>query len=101
MLLTADLFGLHTALERYVSNPFVYLLVREHRAALEWSQMAAEQGSARLVVFTEDSIVDVMEAIPRHQSVSTSGTAETLQESEHRTAVRNNGLASLKELIFS
>lgn len=62
----------------------VYLLVREHRAALEWSHVAAEQGSAGPVVLTEDGTVDVMEAVPGHQSVSTGGAAETLQGSTER-----------------
>lgn len=43
--------------------------------------MAVEQDSAGSVVLTEDCTVDVMEAIARHQSVSTGGTAETLQRS--------------------
>lgn len=41
--------------------------------------MAVEQGSARSVVLTEDCTIDVMEAIARHQSVSTGGAAETLE----------------------
>lgn len=46
--------------------------------------MAAEQGSTRPVVLTEDCTVNVMEAIPGHQSVSTGRTAETLQQSENK-----------------
>lgn len=56
-----------------------YLLVCQHRAALKWRQVAAEQDSTGSVVLAEDCTVDVMEAIARHQSVSTSGTAETLE----------------------
>lgn len=56
-----------------------HLLVRQHGAALNWRQVAAEQGSSGSVVLTEDCTVDVMKAIARHQSVSTGGTAETLE----------------------
>lgn len=56
-----------------------YLLVCQHRAALKWRQVAVKQGSAGSVVLTEDRTVDVMEAIARHESVSTGGTAETLE----------------------
>lgn len=41
--------------------------------------MVAEQGSAGSVMLTKDCTIDVMEAIARHQSVSTGGTAETLE----------------------
>lgn len=58
---------------------FIYLLVCQHVVALKWGQVAVEQGSAGSVVLTEDCTVDVMEAIAGHQSVSTGGTAETLQ----------------------
>lgn len=61
------------------SCPSAYLLVCQHRVALEWRQVAVEQGSAGSVVLTEDRTVDVMETITRHQSVSTGGTAETLE----------------------
>lgn len=57
---------------------FSHLLVWQHRVALQWRQVAVEQGSARSVVLTEDCTIDVMEAIAGHQSVSTGGTAETL-----------------------
>lgn len=60
---------------------FSHLLVRQHRVALQWRQVAVEQGSARSVVLTEDCTIDVMEAIAGHQSVSTGGTAETLWRS--------------------
>lgn len=41
--------------------------------------MAVEQGSARSVVLAKDCTVDVVEAVARHQAVSTGGTAETLE----------------------
>lgn len=56
-----------------------HLLVCQHRVALKLGQVAVEQGSAGSVVLTEDRTIDVMEAIARHQSVSTGGTAETLE----------------------
>lgn len=56
-----------------------HLLVCQHRVALKLGQVAVEQGSAGSVVLTEDCTIDVMEAIARHQSVSTGGTAETLE----------------------
>lgn len=62
-----------------VTPLFIYLLVCQHVAALKWGQVAVEQGSAGSVVLAENCTVDVMEAIARHQSVSTGGTAETLQ----------------------
>ncbi len=68
----------------HISNPFIYLLVCQHRVALKWRQVVAEQGSARSVMLTEDCTIDVMEAIARHQSVSTGGTAETLQRSKKK-----------------
>ena len=43
--------------------------------------VAVEQSGSRSIVFTENGAVDVVESVPRHQSVSTGGTAETL----HRT----------------
>lgn len=55
------------------------LLVCQHRAALKGRQVAAEQGSAGSVMLAEDCTIDVMEAIARHQSVSTGGAAETLE----------------------
>lgn len=48
------------------SGHSAHLLVCQHRAALEWRQVAGEQGSARPVVFTEDRTIDVMETVPRH-----------------------------------
>ena len=44
--------------------------------------MAAEQGRARPVVLTEDGAVDVVEAIARHEPVSTGGAGETLGTTE-------------------
>lgn len=41
--------------------------------------MTIEQGSTGPVVLTEDCAIDVMKAISWHQSVSTGGTAETLE----------------------
>lgn len=57
---------------------FIHLLVSQHRVALQWRQVAAEQGSAGSVMLTEDCTIDVMKAIARHQSVSAGGTTETL-----------------------
>lgn len=56
-----------------------YLLVCQHSVALKWRQVAVEQDGAGSVVLAEDCTVDVMEAIARDQSVSTGGTAETLE----------------------
>lgn len=60
------------------------LLVGEHAAALQGRQVAAvtvavEQSGAGSVVFAEDGAVDVVESVSGHQSVSTGGTAETLE----------------------
>lgn len=57
---------------------FIHLLVCQHRVALQGRQVAGEQCSAGSVMLTEDCTIDEMEAIARHQSVSTGGTTETL-----------------------
>ena len=74
------LLQIQMALDCHVSNPFIYLLVCQHRVALKWRQVAVKQGSAGSVMLTEDCTIDVVEAISRHQPVSTGGTTETLQE---------------------
>lgn len=56
-----------------------YLLVREHRGALQRGQVAVEQSGPWSVVFTEDGPVDVVESVSGHQSVPAGGTAETLK----------------------
>lgn len=56
-----------------------YLLVSQSRVGLQGRQVAAEQGCPWSVLLTEDSAVDVVEAVTRHQSVSTGGTGETLE----------------------
>lgn len=56
-----------------------YLLVREHRVALQRGQVAVEQRGSWSVVFTEDGPVDVVESVSGHQSVPTGCTAETLK----------------------
>lgn len=53
--------------------------------------MAVEQDSAGSVVLTEDCTVDVVKAIPGHQSVSTGGTAETLQRTQRNSNGSNSG----------
>lgn len=69
---------------------FIHLLVCQHRIALQWRQVAVEQGGTGSVMLTEDCAIDVMEAITRHQSVSTGGTAETLKR-KHRHLLMHNG----------
>lgn len=59
--------------------PSANLLVREEGAVLQGGQVTAEQGSTRPVVLTKDGAVDVVESVPRHQTVPTRGTCETLK----------------------
>jgi len=55
------------------------LLVCQHRVALKWGQVAGEKARTGSVMLTEDCAVDIVEAISRHEPVSTGGTAETLE----------------------
>lgn len=64
---------------------YMNLLVRQYRVVLKWRQMAVEQGSAGSVMLTEDGAVHALEAITRHQSVSTGSTAETLEAQRKNT----------------
>lgn len=58
---------------------YMNFLVRQSRAALKWRQTDVEQGSAGSVLLTENGAIHTLEAITRHQSVSTGSTAETLE----------------------
>lgn len=55
------------------------LLVGHHAVPLQRGQVTAEQGAPWPVVLTEDGAIDIVEAVARHQPVSTGGTGETLE----------------------
>lgn len=57
-----------------------HLLVGHEGAVLQGCQVAAEEASARPVMLTEDGAVHIVESVPRHQTVPTCGTCETLQK---------------------
>lgn len=55
------------------------LLVRHNAVGLQWSRMSTEQASPWPVMFTEDSPIDVVEAITWDEAVPTGRTGETLK----------------------
>ena len=64
---------------RFYQNSSLHLLVGHHAVPLQRGQVTAEQGAPWPVVLTEDGAIDIVEAVARHQPVSTGGTGETLQ----------------------
>lgn len=56
-----------------------YLLIGQHRVALQGLQVTAQQGPTGTVMLTKDGAVHIVEAIARHESIPARSTGETLE----------------------
>lgn len=57
-----------------------YLLIRQHRVALQGLQVTAQQGPTGTVMLTKDGAIHIVEAITGHESISARSTGETLEQ---------------------